>query len=130
MRRFVLLLAVLTVLAIAPASVSAASERCSIEVSPAAGGPTDVYRVTATNFPVDPAGGSLEVRIDVRRLGTREGSIFFLFLVPGTTDFYLDINQVVPGDPVEPMQEGRYLVIAETAHLAGCHTTDGFVVTA
>lgn len=128
MRRFAMLLAILMLLAAAPGSVAAAAERCSIEVTPAAGAPTDVYRVTASNFPVDPDGGSIEVRIDVRRLGTREGSIFFLFLVPGTTDFYLDINQVVPEEPVEPVAEGRYLVVAETAHHAGCVATDRFVV--
>ena len=128
MRRFAMLLAILMLLAAAPGSVAAAAERCSIEVTPAAGAPTDVYRVTASNFPVDPDGGSIEVRIDVRRLGTREGSIFFLFLVPGTADFYLDINRVVPEEPVEPMAEGRYLVVAETAHHAGCVTTDRFVV--
>lgn len=129
MRRIALLLATLALITIAPATASAATERCSIEVSPASGTSTDVYRVTATNFPVDPDGGSIEVRIDVRRLGTREGSIFFLLLVPGTTEFYLDINQVAPGEPVEPMAEGRYLVVAETAHLAGCLATDRFVVT-
>lgn len=128
MRRTILLLVALLIAAVFPAVTSAASSQCSIEVAPAAGAPTDVYRVSATNFPVDPNGGSIEVRIDVRRLGTREGSIYFLFLVPGTTEFYLDINQVVPGEPVEPMQPGRYLVVAETAHMTGCRSVDRFTV--
>lgn len=129
MRRFALLLATLVVAAAAPgATFAATADRCSIEVSPMTGSPTDVYRVTATDFPVHPEGGFVEVRIDVRRLGTRDGSIFFLLLVPGTTEFYLDINQTVPGDPVEPMAPGRYLVVAETAHMTGCLTVDRFVV--
>jgi hypothetical protein len=129
MRRLIPLLAALSLLASIPSTVSA-SERCTIDVTPAAGGPTDVYRVTASNVPVDPAGGSIEVRIDVHRIGTREGSVYFLFLVPGTTEFYLDLNQPAPGDPVEPMTPGRYLVFAETPHLAGagCHAVDRFTV--
>ena len=128
MRRFALLLIALLALAAAPGATLAAADRCSIEVTPASGSPTDVYRVTATDFPVHPEGGFVEVRIDVRRLGTREGMIFFLLLVPGTTDFYLDMNQTVPGEPVEPMLPGRYLVLAQTAHMTGCHTVDQFVV--
>ena len=128
MRRFALLLAALVAAAVAPAATLAAADRCSIEVTPASGSPTDLYRVTATNFPVDPEGGSVEVRIDVRRLGTRGGSIYFLHLIPGITDFYLDLNGTVPGDPVEPMLPGRYLVVAETAHMTGCHVVDRFMV--
>ena len=128
MRRLIPVLAAAMLVAALPAAVSAGEARCSIDVAPATGGPTDVYRVSASNFPVDPDGGSVEVRIDVRRLGTREGSIFFLFLVPGTTEFYLDINQLAPGEPVEPMTPGRYLVVAETAHQAGCHAVDRFLV--
>lgn len=129
MRRLLPFLAALMLIVALPGATSAASSQCSIDVTPASGGTTDVYRVTATNIPVDPAGGSVEVRIDVHRLGTREGSIYFLFLFPGTTEFYLDLNQVVPEEPVEPMTPGRYLVLAETPHLAGgCHATDRFVV--
>jgi hypothetical protein len=118
------------VLALAfPAAVGAASERCSIDVTPPSGESTDVYRLTATNVPVHPDGGSVEFRVDVHRLGTREGSIYFVFLVPGTTQFYLDLNQPAPGEPVEAMAEGRYLVTASTPHLAGgCHASDRFVV--
>lgn len=36
--------------------------------------------------------GSVEVRTDIRRLGTREGSIIFAFLIPGVTEFYVDYN--------------------------------------
>ena len=129
MRRIISLIAALAILAAMPAVVSAAETRCSIEVTPSAGGPTDVYRVTASGIPVDPGGGSIEVRIDVHRLGTREGSIYYLFLMPGTTEFFLDLNQVAPEEPLEPMTPGRYLVLAETPHLAGgCHAVDRFVV--
>ena len=129
MRRIPLVLALVALGALFPSAASAAPERCSIDVSPSSGGPTDVYRLTATNVPVDAAGGSVEVRVDVRLLGTRTGSIYFVFLVPGTTEFYLDINQPVPGEPVEPLAEGRYLVTASTPHLhGGCRATEGFVV--
>lgn len=128
MRRFIPLLATLLILGALPGVAAADTSKCSIEVTPAAGGPTDTFRVTASNFPVDPNGGGIEVRIDVKRLGTRTGSIYFLFLVPGVTEFYLDLNQPAPGEPVEPMEPGRYLVLAQTAHLAGCHAVDHFVV--
>jgi hypothetical protein len=129
MRRLALLLTVVAIAAVFPASVAAASDRCSINVTPASGVPTDIYRITATNVPVDPSGGSVEFRVDVRRLGTREGSIFFVHLLPGTTEFYIDLNLAAPGEPVEPLAEGRYLVTAETPHAGpGCHATDRFVV--
>ena len=129
MRRLMLLLAVLALAAAFPSSVAAASDRCSIEISPTSGGTTDVYRLTAANVPVDPNGGSIEFRVDVHRLGTREGSVYFVFLIPGTTEFFLDLNQAAPGEPVEPLAEGRYLVRAETPHLSGgCHATDRFTV--
>ena len=128
MRTRVLLLSAMLMLGLAPAGAAAASERCSIEVAPATGAPTDTYRLTATGFPVDPQGGSVEVRIDVRRLGTREGMVFFLHLVPGTTSFYLDINQLAPEEPVDPMTFGRYQVVAETPHRAACHDTARFEV--
>jgi hypothetical protein len=129
MRRLVLIAAVVALAGLFPSTVAAASDRCSVDVSPATGGSTDAYRLTATNVPVDPDGGSVEFRVDVHRLGTPEGSIFFVFLIPGTTEFYLDINQAAPGEPVEPLAEGRYLVRAETPHLpGGCHGTARFVV--
>ena len=129
MRRFIPLLAALLILGALPGVAAAASDKCSIEATPAAGGPTDVFRITGSNFPVDPNGGGIEVRIDIKRLGTRSGSIYFLFLIPGTTEFYVDLNQAAPGEPVEPVEPGRYLVLAQTAHLAGCHAVDMFVVT-
>lgn len=128
MRRFIPFVAALMILGAVPGVAAAASTKCSIEVTPSSGGQTDTYRVTATNFPVDPNGGGIEVRIDVRHLGTRTGSIYFLFLIPGITDFYLDINQAPPGEPAESLAPGRYHVIAQTAHLAGCHAVDSFVV--
>ena len=128
MRRFIPFLAALLILGALPGAAGAASKKCSIEVTPASGVPTDIYRVTASNFPVDPNGGGIEVRIDIKRLGTRTGSIFFLFLIPGVTEFYVDLNLPPPGEPAEPIEPGRYLVLAQTAHLAGCHAVDHFVV--
>jgi hypothetical protein len=128
MRRCIPLLAALLLLAGLPGFAAAASDKCDIEVTPSSGGATDVFRITASNFPVDPDGGGIEVRIDIKRLGTRTGSILFLFLIPGITDFYVDLNLAAPGEPVEPIEPGRYLVLAQTAHLAGCHAVDMFVV--
>lgn len=128
MRRFIPVLAALLILGALPGVTAAAVEKCSIEVTPASGGPTDLYRIAGSNFPVDPNGGGIEVRIDVKHLGTRSGSIYFLFLVPGATEFYLDLNRIGPGEPVEPMEPGRYLVLAETAHMIGCRDMDMFVV--
>lgn len=128
MRRFIPFVAALLILGAVPGVTAAASTKCSIEVTPSSGGPTDNYRITASNFPVDPNGGGIEVRIDVRRLGTRTGAIYFLFLIPGITDFYLDLNQTPPGEPAESIEPGRYHVRAQTAHVAGCHAVDHFVV--
>jgi hypothetical protein len=130
MRRLVSAVAALALLAgLAPGTVSAAARQCSIDVTPSTGGPTTIYRITGSNFPVSRDGGSVEVRIDIRRLGSREGAILFVFLVPGVTEFYVDYNTVEPGEPTTELAEGRYLVLAETAHLPGCHATDRFVVT-
>lgn len=127
MRRLLVLLALLSIL-IVPAPVAAAASRCSIDVAPSSGTPSGVYRITGTHFPVEPSGGSLEVRIDIRRLGSRDRTILFLFLVPGVTEFYVDYHEAFEGEPNEPLAAGRYRVTAETPHLRGCHAKDRFVV--
>ena len=131
MRRSALLFALLASLLV-PASVSAASERCAMDVSPSAGSPTDPYRIAVTNVPVDPLGGSIEARIQIRRLGTREGSIIFAFLVPGVTEFFVDYNAPFPEEPPsDPLPQGRYLVTLTTPHLSGadaCHAVGMFEV--
>lgn len=128
MRRFIPLLAALLMLGALPSVTAAASDRCSVDVTPASGGTNDIYRLTGSNFPVDPNGGGVEVRIDIKHLGTRSGSIYFVFLVPGATEFYVDLNEPPPGEPAMPMEPGRYLVLAETAHMAGCFDVDTFEV--
>ena len=129
MRRIALSLLLLFGLLL-PASVSAAPARCSLEVSPAVGSSTDVYRITVTDVPVLADGGSLEVRTDIRRLGSREGAVIFAFLVPGATQFYFDYNATDPGEPQpQGLTEGRYLVTVSTPHMRGaCHATETFVV--
>jgi hypothetical protein len=127
MRRLFVLVALLSLLII-PAPVAGASNRCSIDVTPEVGTSTTTYRITGTDFPVLPPGRSLEVRIDIRLLGTRSGSILLLFLIPGVTEFYVDLNQAPEGEPGETLEPGRYLVRAETPHVRGCHTIDRFVV--
>jgi len=115
-----------------PGSVGAHSERCSVAISPSAGSPTDAYRVTVSNVPVDPEGGSVEVRTNIRRLGSREGSIIFAFLFPGTTEFNLDYHSPSegPGEPpLEPLEPGRYQVSVTTPHLNGaCQAIAHFLV--
>ena len=131
MRRTALVFALLAVL-VAPATVAAASDRCALTISPTSGSPTDVYRLAVSNVPVDPNGGSIEARIDIRLLGTREGSVYFVFLIPGVTDFYVDHNFSIPEEPApDPLASGRYLVEVLTPHLKGrdaCHAIGQFIV--
>lgn len=131
MRRFALAGALLLSLVI-PAAVSAAPGRCSVAISPDAGSPTDAYRITVSNMPIDPQGGSVEVRLDVGRLGSRGGTIFIVAVVPGFSEFYVDYNFSYPGEPpLDPLAPGRYQVSATTAHLAGraaCHAVAQFIV--
>jgi hypothetical protein len=131
MRRIALSLALLASLLI-PASASAAAERCSLEISPAVGSPTDVYRILVTNVPVLPDGGSVEVRVDIVRLGSREGTIYFAHLIPGVTEFYIDHNYSYPEEPpADPLVPGRYRVTVSTPHIHGaCRDTGGFAVRA
>lgn len=131
MRRFALVVAMLLTMLV-PGAVAAGSDRCSFTISPTSGSPTDVYRIAVANVPVDPNGGSIEARIDIRRLGTREGSIYFVFLVPGVTEFYVDHNSAYPEEPPpDPLAAGRYLVEVTTPHVRGpeaCHAVGQFVV--
>lgn len=131
MRRIALVFALLATMLI-PGAATAGSERCSFTISPTSGSPTDVYRIAVSNVPVDPNGGSIEVRIDIRRLGTREGSVYFVFLIPGVTEFYVDHNYAYPEEPApDPLATGRYHVEVITPHLSGanaCHAVGQFVV--
>ncbi len=129
MRRLALVVALLLAVLV-PNSVAAGSERCSLTISPSSGSPTDVYRMTVSNVPVD-AGGSVEVRIDIRRLGSREGSVIFAFLVPGATEFSVDYHELLEGEPLEPLIPGRYHVGVVTPHIRGadgCHAVGRFTV--
>ncbi|MBA2382795.1 MAG: hypothetical protein H0V73_11860 [Chloroflexi bacterium] len=129
MRRIAIIFS-LTLGMLLPGAVSAAAQRCSVSITPAAGSPTGVYRIAVGGVPVDQAGGSVEVRLDLRRTGSRDGSIYFVFLIPGVTDFYVDHNVAYEGEPPpDPLVPGRYLVQVDTPHLrGGCHTVGQFVV--
>ena len=128
MRRIALVLTLLLAMLV-PGSVAAASERCSLTISPSAGSPTDVYRIAVAGVPIDPLGGSVEVRIDIRRLGSRDRSIIFAFLIPGVTAFYVDYNQSFESEPPNSLVPGRYLVSASTPHInGGCRAVGQFVV--
>ena len=126
MRRIVLLVLLVLVASFASTGVvSAATSRCTVDIDPSVGSVTDTYRITVSGLTPDP--GFLEVRVDVRLLGTRSGSIYFAFLVPNTSVFFIDHT----GDPVQPLEPGRYLVRVSTPHVhgaAGCHATGMFKI--
>ena len=128
MRRFALSLALVASLLI-PAAASAAPAQCTVDISPAVGSPTDVYRIRVSNVPVVPGAG-IEVRINIKRLGTREGSVYFVFLIPEVTEFYVDHNLGYPEEPPpDPLGPGRYLALVSTPHLhGGCNAVGSFVV--
>lgn len=131
MRRVALVIALLAAIAL-PGVVTAGSSGCSLVITPPAGSPTDVYRFSVSDVPVDANGGSIEVRTVIRKLGTREGSVIFAFLIPGVTEFYVDYHVGEPGEPApDPLSAGRYQVVVSTPHLSGpdgCHTVGQFVV--
>ncbi len=131
MRRIALVFALLATMLV-PGTVVAGSDRCSFTISPTSGSPTDVYRIAVSNVPVYDNGGSVEARIVFRRTGTREGSVYFVFLVPGVTEFYVDHNYAYPEEPApDPLATGRYLVEVTTPHISGregCHAVGQFVV--
>lgn len=131
MHRIALVVALLAAMLV-PGTVAAGSGRCSFTISPTSGSPTDVYRIAVSNVPVYDNGGSIEARIDIRRLGTREGSVYFVFLIPGVTEFYVDHNYAYPEEPApDPLAAGRYLVEVTTPHVSGpdaCHAVGQFIV--
>lgn len=118
MRRFALVLALVASMLI-PAAASAAQSHCTVRVTPSTGSPTDVYRIHVGNVPVE-ADRSVEVRVDIRRLGSREGSVYFAFLIPGATEFYIDHNLPYPDEESPPpLIPGRYQVAVVTPHIHG-----------
>ena len=127
MRRVVLLIVlVLTASFATTGVVAAAANRCTVTVAPNVGSPTDTYRITVSGLTPDP--DILEVRVDVRLLGTRSGSIYLAFLIPNTDVFFIDH---AAEDPTQPLESGRYLVRVSTPHVngaAGCHTAGLFRV--
>ncbi len=127
MRRIAITLALIASLLL-PATASAATRRCTVSISPAAGSTTDVYRILVTNVPVVP-GTSVEVRVQVKQLGTRGGSMYFAHLIPEITEFYIDHLLSWEEVPVpDPLLAGRYLVLVSTPHLhGGCFATGRFV---
>lgn len=127
MRRVALVAALVLSLLIPTSVVAAGSGRCSLSISPEIASPTDIVRLTISDVPVDSNGGSIEVEIHIRRLGTRDGSIIWAFLVPGTTEFFVNYNEAPPGEPSELLTPGRYQVDVST-HVRGCYTVGQFVV--
>jgi len=128
MRRFALSLALVASLLI-PGAASAAPTQCTVSVSPSVGSPTDVYRIFVSNVPVVPD-RSVEAHVDVRRLGSRDGSIYFVFLFPGVTEFYIDHNLGYPDEEAPPpLTPGRYQVMVSTPDIRGaCNAISTFIV--
>ncbi len=127
MRRIALLVALVAAM-LMPASVAARSTNCSLDVSPRIGTPTSIYRLTVSNVPLDPAGGSVEVQIDIHRLGTKNGALLFVFVIPGVSRFYVDYNAPIPDEPNEPLAPGVYKLDVHTPHIGGCQTGGIFIV--
>lgn len=131
MRRVLLLVALLGAMLI-PSAVSAAPSRCSVTISPSVGSPIDVYRISVSGLPVDPNGGGVEIQTVIRRLGTREGSVIWAFLMPGITSTFFDFHAAPPEEPpLDPLPAGKYHVAVSTPHLseaAGCHVVGLFTV--
>ena len=126
MRRVVLLIVLVLGATLASTGVAAAAEnRCTVTITPTVGNGTDTYRITVSGLVPDP--GFVEVRVHLRLLGTRTGSIYFAFLVPETSEFYIDHNSGDPSEP--PLTPGRYLVRVTTPHISGadgCHAVGLF----
>ena len=133
MHRIAVVLAALALsLALARPAAAAPTSRCTINVDPAVGSTTDIYRISASGFPPGSFEQFTDVRIDVRRAGDgRFGSIFFLALAPQAGgSFYFDFHHNYDGDDaLPPLDPGRYLVRAE-ANGHDCITTASFVVKA
>lgn len=129
MRRALTMLVLVLVATLAAAgAVSAAPARCTVNIAPSVGSPTDVYRIAVSGVPVVPDSG-IEVRVDIRSLGSRSETTYFAFLIPGATEFFIDHNQAEPGEPAGPLEPGRYLVRVTTPHIhGGCTAVGGFLV--
>ena len=144
--RYVAIVAAIVLTALLPRNVSAATERivsgasertnsaferCEVTVRPAVGSPTQVFRIIVNNVPIDPTGGSVEVDVVVQRIHSSGGTIYFAFVVPFGTKFYIDHNQSFPGEPQSKLAEGRYVISVTTPHIAkkGCHSSGAFIVT-
>ena len=112
----------------AAGAASAARAQCTVNIAPSVGSPTDVYRIAVSGVPVVPDSG-IEVRVEIRLLGSRSETIYFAFLIPGATEFFIDHNQAEPGEPAEPLEPGRYLVRVTTPHIhGGCTAVGRFLV--
>lgn len=136
MRRLAVVLVLLSLTVAVPAPVAEAAKTCTIDVSPLRGSTHSPYRISGHHFPLS-TNSPLEVDMAVSRisynladLGHVYVTIYFVFLVPGLTDFYVDFNAASGGEPAPPILSGRYLVQAFTPHVAGCRTSSGFVVRA
>jgi len=132
-RRLLLLVALsATILATLgmPAAVAAAPARCAVSISPSVGSPTDAFRISVTNVPVDPD-GVIEADVIVKNASDRSTTFYFAWLIPGVTEFYIDHNYVYEGEEQTYLAPGRYTVTVETPQVVGptaCHAIGWFTV--
>ncbi len=134
MRRLAVVLLLLSLAVAVPAPVAAAAKTCTIDVTPSRGSTHTTYRISGNHFPLS-TNSPLEVDMAVSRvtfnvadLGHVYVVIYFVFLIPGGTHFYVDFNAPAGGEPAPSIAPGRYFVQAFTPHVAGCRTSSGFVV--
>lgn len=116
MRRIALLTAFALVLGTAAPAAAAQSTRCAISVTPVAGAPTDVYRITGTGFPPGSWESFTDVHLAVGRAGDGRllPTMFFVLFPGGGGEFYVDYHVSYEGeDPLPPLEPGFYRVRAE-----------------
>lgn len=129
MRRSLLLLTALAVLTLASAAPVAAfgggKGDCSISVDQKVGTPTSVYTIRGAGWPAGTMEDLTVITIWIERIGSQEGSVVWLWLVPGGTWFYFDYNGASgPNEPTPSLAIGRYRIHAEDeGHTCSDHAT-------
>lgn len=131
MRRLAAILSFVALVSIAPAPVAAATQTCTVNVTPTQGIGTTTYRIKGRHFYQTTDGTSLEVQIVIWKHTRQDPKhvirVMWLSLIPGGTRWYVDFNQASDGEPA--LNPGRYNVDVETPHQRGCHTHAAFRVT-
>lgn len=129
MRRSLLLLTTVAVLTISSAAPVTAfrgpNGECSISVDPRMGTPTSVYTIRGEGWPAGTIEDLTVVTVWIERIGSDEGSVTWVWLVPGGTWFFFDYNGPAgPSEPPSTLAVGRYRIHAEDeGHTCSDHAT-------